>query len=138
VTATNELMVELARYRRELGLAPFPISNEAMPLLLPIGGKLRMLSRGAVHELVKAVFEKTADRIRLQGPEQEAKAQRIIQASTHWLRHTAGSHMANKAVDLRHVRDNLGHESLTTTSGYLHSSDDDRHRETEEKHKIAW
>jgi integrase len=38
VLATNELMVELARYRRELGLAPFPPQNESTPLLLPIGG----------------------------------------------------------------------------------------------------
>lgn len=46
--------------------------------------------------------------------------------------------MANSKVDLRHVRDNLGHESITTTSVYLHSSDDARHRETEELHRIKW
>lgn len=138
VPATNELMVELARYRRELGMSPFPLPNEVIPLLLPIGGKHRSMSRGAVHELVKAVFERTAERLRQRGPEAEAKAERVIQASAHWLRHTAGSHMANKAIDLRHVRDNLGHESLTTTSGYLHSTDDERHRETEDKHKIGW
>lgn len=44
--------------------------------------------------------------------------------------------MANHAVDLRHVRDNLGHESLNTTSGYLHSSNVEGHRDTEEKRKI--
>ena len=44
--------------------------------------------------------------------------------------------MANHAVDLRHVRDNLGNESLNTTSGYLHSSDVEGHRDTEEKRKI--
>lgn len=138
IPATNELMVELARYRREMGLTPFPLQGESTPLLLPIGGKHRSMSRGAVHELVKSVFEKTAERLKHRGSEMEAKAERVMQASAHWLRHTAGSHMANKTVDLRHVRDNLGHESLTTTSGYLHSSDDERHRETEEKHKIGW
>lgn len=138
VPATNELMVELSRYRRELGMSLMPVQNESTPLLLPIGGKHRALTRGAVHELVKGVFENAADRLRQRGPECEAKADRLIQASAHWLRHTAGSHMANKAVDLRHVRDNLGHESLTTTSGYLHSSDDERHRDTEDKHRIAW
>ncbi|MFC3110644.1 tyrosine-type recombinase/integrase, partial [Undibacterium arcticum] len=37
VPATNELMVELARYRREKGLASFPLAGDDVPLLLPIG-----------------------------------------------------------------------------------------------------
>ncbi|WP_415876995.1 tyrosine-type recombinase/integrase [Burkholderia ubonensis] len=53
-------------------------------------------------------------------------------------RHSAGSHMADGRLDLRIVRDNLGHASLTTTSQYLHADDDVRHRETEEKHRIGW
>jgi integrase/recombinase XerD len=138
VPATNELMVELARYRRELGMPPLPTSGDSTPLLLPIGGKCRAMTRGAVHELVKAVFEHAAVKLRARGPDSQSKADRLMLASAHWLRHTAGSHMANKEVDLRHVRDTLGHESLTTTSGYLHASDDERHRATEEKHKIDW
>ncbi|AXL48624.1 integrase family protein [Paraburkholderia caffeinilytica] len=46
--------------------------------------------------------------------------------------------MADRQVDLRLVRDNLGHASLTTTSQYLHFDDDRRHRETEEKRRIEW
>jgi site-specific recombinase XerD len=34
------------------------------------------------------------------------------------------------------VRDNLGHESLTTTRQYVHIVDDRRHHETDEKHRI--
>lgn len=138
VPATNELMVELARYRREKGLVALPSSGEHMPLLLPIGNQQRAMSRGAVHAIVKQVFEKTAANLRLRGEAFEALAKRLEAASAHWLRHTAGSHMANSDVDLRHVRDNLGHESISTTSGYLHSTDDVRHRETEERHKIKW
>ena len=138
VPATNELMVELARYRREKGLSPFPLHTEDIPLLLPIGTQQRHMTRGAVHALVKQVFSETANRLRLRGADFEPLAARVDVASAHWLRHTAGSHMANSNVDLRHVRDNLGHESISTTSGYLHSSDDMRHRETEERHKINW
>lgn len=43
--------------------------------------------------------------------------------------------MANNAVDLRHVRDNLGQESISTTSHYTHADGDARHRETQEHHK---
>ena len=138
VPATNELMVELARYRREKRLAPFPLPSEDIPLLLPIGDRKEPLTRGALHAIVKKVFENTAIRLRERGEQYQAIADRVEQASAHWLRHTAGSHMANSEVDLRHVRDNLGHESISTTSNYLHSSDDARHRETEARHKIKW
>jgi site-specific recombinase XerD len=138
VPATNELMVELARYRREKGLSSLPLSNEQLPLLLPIGQRTDQMTRGAVHAIVKKVFEKTAARLRAKGNPDDATAELIEQASAHWLRHTAGSHMANNEIDLRYVRDNLGHESISTTSHYLHSTDDIRHQETEDRHKIKW
>lgn len=138
VPATAELMVELARYRRETGLPPLPLPGDETPLLLPIGAKPRPLTRAAVHAIVKEVFRQAAQRLRHQGEDGACRADRLEQASAHWLRHTAGSHMTDQAMDLRHVRDNLGHESLTTTSGYLHTADDARHRETEEKHRIGW
>ena len=138
IPASDELMAELARYRRQLEMAPCPLAHEATPLLLPIAGRARPLTRGAVHAIVKQVFEQAADRFRLRGPDFDSHAERLLQASAHWLRHTAGSHMANSGVDLRHVRDNLGHESISTTSNYLHSSDDKRHAETQQKHRIDW
>ncbi|GAB3552060.1 hypothetical protein GCM10027343_37110 [Noviherbaspirillum agri] len=134
VPATNKLILELARYRREKGIAPTP--SEEIPLLLPIGTQHRHMTRGAVHALVKQVFLDTAHRLKTRGSDFELLAAGVEVASAHWLRHTAGSHMANRNVDLRHVRDNLGHESISTTSEYLHSSEDARHRETEERHKI--
>jgi site-specific recombinase XerD len=138
IPATDELMAELARYRRELGYPAYPVPSESTPLLLPIGGKARAMTRGGIHEILKDIFAKTSDRLRLRGGEHEAAAAHVLQASAHWLRHTAGSHMANNHVDLRHVRDNLGHESISTTNTYLHSSDDARHTETEAKHRLGW
>lgn len=138
IPATGELMVELARYRSELGMAPLPIQGEPTPLLLPIGMIKRPLGRGGIHEIVKSIFAATAQRLRKKGAQYAGDAMRLERASAHWLRHTAGSHMANNAVDLRHIRDNLGHQSLSTTNTYLHSSDDARHLDTEEKHRIDW
>jgi integrase/recombinase XerD len=137
VPATNELMAELARYRRAKRLPTLPSSGDDIPLLLPIGGRSEPIMRGAAHAIIKTVFKDTADRLRQQGETYYATAERVEQASAHWLRHTAGSHMANSEVDLRHVRDNLGHESISTTSNYLHSSDDVR-QDTELRHKIRW
>lgn len=56
----------------------------------------------------------------------------------HWLRHTAGTHMTDSHVDLRFVRDNLGHASLTTTSIYLHTEEDLRHAATQANHRLGW
>jgi site-specific recombinase XerD len=76
--------------------------------------------------------------LRARGDDHAQRANRLEQASAHWLRHSAGSHMADRQVDLRLVRDNLGHASLTTTSQYLYVDDDRRHRETDGKHRIDW
>ena len=64
-------------------------------------------------------------------------AERLRQASAHWLRHTTGSRMMDGQVDLQYVRDNLGHESISTTSQYLHA-DGDRHRATEAGLRLDW
>lgn len=137
IPVTSELLVELTRYRRENSLPPLPTTSESTPLLLPIGGKKRPLTRSGVHLIVKEVFKRAASRIRERGSEFEHQAALADEASAHWLRHTAGSRMAN-AMDLRHVRDNLGHSSISTTSHYLHSEDNKRHQETEEKHHLDW
>lgn len=137
VPVTNELMLELSLYRREMGLHPIPQEGEPIPLVMPIGGRREAMTRSAVHQILKQVFKNTADRIRLRGSDMTTAISRLEAASAHWLRHTAGSNMAER-MELRHVRDNLGHESLTTTNTYIHSEDDHRHRETESSHKLNW
>ncbi|MEM5439943.1 tyrosine-type recombinase/integrase [Paraburkholderia diazotrophica] len=152
VPATREMMTELTRYRQSLGMTALPSPHEATPLVLPIGSTSETsrdqaaksshrplpLTRAALHTIVKDVFAGAAGRLRARGAQFEARAALLEQASAHWLRHTAGSHMADRQVDLRLVRDNLGHASLSTTSLYLHADDDRRHHETDEKHRIDW
>lgn len=138
VPATDELIAELARYRRAHGLPPTPQMGEARPLVLPVIGREKALSRGALHLVIKEVFGMAAERLRARGPEWAAQADVLASASAHWLRHTAGSHMSDRQVDLRHVRDNFGHASIATTSIYLHTEDDARHQATQERHRIGW
>ncbi|MFL9989017.1 tyrosine-type recombinase/integrase [Paraburkholderia sediminicola] len=138
VPASDELIAELARYRRTHGLPPTPHPGEARPLLLPLIGHEKPLSRGAIHLIVKEVFRLAAKRLRARGPEWHARADLLASASAHWVRHTAGSHMSDQQVDLRFVRDNLGHTSLATTSIYLHAEDDARHQATQTRHRLGW
>ncbi|MBP0639894.1 tyrosine-type recombinase/integrase [Cupriavidus sp. AcVe19-6a] len=144
VPATDELIAELARYRRAHGLTPTPHPGETRPLLLSVIGREgrehrdKSLSRGALHLILKEVFGLAAARLRARGPEWAAQADILASASAHWLRHTAGSHMTDRQVDLRYVRDNFGHASISTTSGYLHSEEDARHEATQARHRIGW
>jgi integrase/recombinase XerD len=138
VPATAEMMAELSAYRRERGLPALPSEAEDTPLVLPIGQSRKPLTRAGLHRIVKQVFGGVSATLRERGAEFAQRANQLEQASAHWLRHSAGSHMADQQVDVRLVRDNLGHASLTTTSQYLHVDDDRRHRETDEKHRIGW
>ena len=138
VPATAEMMAELTRYRRAHDLSALPSPGEDTPVVPSVGAARKPLTRAALHRIIKDVFSSAASSLRASGEVNEERTNRLEQASAHWLRHSAGSHMADQQVDLRLVRDNLGHASLTTTSQYLHIDDDRRHRETEEKHQIRW
>ncbi|WP_082855028.1 tyrosine-type recombinase/integrase [Paraburkholderia phytofirmans] len=138
VPVSPELIIELSRYRAVNGLSQLPRHGEETPLVVPRGGKMRNLSRSALHDAVKGIFEGTAKWLRSRGPDYHGSAAELERASAHWLRHTAGSRMADGGVDLRLIRDNLGHVSLNTTSIYLHAEDDERHRQTVSRHQLDW
>lgn len=106
--------------------------------MLSIGRSRKPLTRAALHLIVKQIFRDAAKRLRQRGDTYIARADQLELASAHWLRHTAGSHMANNQIDLRLVRDSLGHESIATTNQYLHADDDARHTEIEKKHRMRW
>lgn len=78
-----------------------------------------MRSRG--HLIIKRVFENAAEHLQLTGKP-------TLRAA----------HVMDQQVDLRHVRDNLGHESITAPSQYLHADDDERHRATGSGVRLDW
>lgn len=137
IPATDELISELMRYRKANDLASLPREGDALPLLLPLIGGAKPMGRSAVHELVKSVFRDTATRLRALGPDHEAAAAHVEQASAHWIRHTAGTHQSDN-MDLKAVRDNLGHANIATTSIYVHTEDDARHDLTSREHRVGW
>ena len=139
VPATEELVAELIRYRSANALKPaLPHRGDNTPLLMPVIGPVQAMARSAVHELVKDVVRRTAERLRAKGdPKFEDAARNIEQASAHWMRHTAGTHQSDR-MDIKAVRDNLGHANVSTTSIYLHTEDNARHDATSAAHRIDW
>lgn len=62
-------------------------------------------------------------------PDHPALAQKLRQASPHWMRHTHATHALARGAELTTVRDNLRHASISTTSIYLHGDDVKRARQ---------
>jgi len=65
VPATDEVMMELARYREAYGLPPMPLPGEDRPIVPPIIGKEKPLSHGALHPVLKEIFAMAAGRLRV-------------------------------------------------------------------------
>ncbi|MFI3136222.1 MAG: site-specific integrase [Methylococcaceae bacterium] len=78
----------------------------------------------AIHKALKAFFSEVACFLR----EGDSEAlEKLARASTHWLRHTHGTHAVDMNSPLTVVRDNLGHSSIAITSQYVHADKDARH-----------
>ncbi|MCX5591779.1 tyrosine-type recombinase/integrase [Alcaligenes endophyticus] len=138
VPVSTELLSELQHYRLTHQLPPLPLPMENRPLLMPVGGGIKPITRAAVHTSIKQLAKAAAHALRQQDPNQEAQAHQLEQMSAHWLRHTAGSHMANQGVDIRIIRDTLGHASISTSNIYLHTEAEQRHQALEQYHRLDW
>ena len=85
-------------------------------------GRCLPWSASAVYKRVKAFMAHAART--LEGED----ATQLMRASTHWLRHTHGTHAlqgreGRAALGLQRVQNNLGHASPATTSAYLPGRD---------------
>lgn len=113
-------------------LDPDPLANDPET---PLISKLSLeapLSAARIYEILVAGFERCAREV---WATDRRAAERIREASTHWLRHTYGSHSAARGVPQDVLQANLGHESLATTSIYVRAEKARRHRAVREAFK---
>jgi integrase len=76
------------------------------------------ITAGRLYKVLKAFFSECADVLAMT----DAKgAERLAAASTHWLRHTHGTHAVAAGTPLDVLQQNLGHASLNTTTIYVTS-----------------
>lgn len=86
------------------------------------------ITAGRLWAVMKRFFRQVADLI---ADERPTTAEKLRKASPHWMRHTHATHALARGAELRSVRDNLRHASLSTTSIYVHTEDTKRARQLE-------
>jgi len=128
VPVSAQLMQDFGRYRQFHGLPAYPEVGDRHPLILSITGSAdHPLTSTNLYLMVKKCFAAAGAQLAAQQPHAAAT---LMQASTHWLRHTSATHQADAGNDLRHIQQNLRHASIETTSIYLHVEQDKRHQAT--------
>lgn len=128
VPLSGAVIAALARYRHHLGLDALPAPDEETPLVcrLSSAGRDKPMTRAQLYQIVKHILLGAADDIEAYDA---AGAATLRQASTHWLRHTAINHLADRVQDVRVVQRFARHANLSTTSAYLHYDEDAFHAE---------
>ena len=137
VPVGEDFIAERVRYRLAMGLPAQCAQLEDLPLVLPLRGEPRALSRMALHSMVKSIFERACERLRALGRADDAAA--LSAASAHWVRHTVGSDLINRRrLPVVMARDILGHGNISTTNTYSHTERDELHDATVLVHRLPW
>ncbi|MCO4759771.1 MAG: site-specific integrase [Oceanospirillaceae bacterium] len=141
VAVSHLLLKALKRYRRFLNLTDLPAPNEEVPLFV----RHRAAGRGRDAGLLNAnlgirqlreelndLFNHAANAAEKDGMSQDALEMR--QMTPHSIRHTGITHDINiNGRPLSHVQADAGHDSIDTTSQYLHTSRVERHESAASK-----
>ncbi|MGY6037001.1 tyrosine-type recombinase/integrase [Aeromonas sp. AE23HZ002T15] len=141
VAVSQALLDALKRYRTFLGLSPLPAPNEQTPLFIRHKAAAHGREQGELNanlgirqlrELVMAVLEQAANLAEQDGFAQDAAEMRSL--TPHSIRHTGITHDINlNGRPLSHVQADAGHDSIDTTSKYLHTGHNERHESANHK-----
>ena len=118
----------LDRYLAQRGL---PTTRTQWDLKTPLLGSLDEsggtgITATRLLAILKRFFGIAARQMENEHP---ALAEKLRQATTHWMRHTHATHALAAGAELVTVRDNLRHSSISTTSIYLHGDDAKRSKQ---------
>lgn len=115
----------LGHYLTERGMPSDPLQCDPQSPVLAHLSEPRPLSASRIYDILCDAFERCAQAVAAHDPR---AAQQIRKASTHWLRHSYGSHAVARGVPPDVVQATMGHESLATTSIYVRAEKSRRHR----------
>lgn len=116
---------EIRDYLKQRGLPSYfdflPHQAPLIPSLRDKTGRKHLTPAG-IHKILSAFFDQMLSDLEADGQAEKRLTSKLRNASTHWLRHSYGSYLANdKQVPLTYIRDELGHASISTTSLYLNT-----------------
>lgn len=141
VAVSQALLDALQRYRTFLGLSPLPTPSEQTPLFVRHKAAAHGREQGELNanlgirqlrDLVMAVLEHAAGLAEVDGFTQDAAEMRNL--TPHSIRHTGITHDINlNGRPLSHVQADAGHDSIDTTSKYLHTGNSERHESANHK-----
>lgn len=136
VAISNALLAALTHYRHHLGLSDHPSPRETHPLFIRHKAAGRGRESGVLsanlgirhlRDEVQHIIQLAADRAEREGFIDDAADMRHL--TVHNIRHTGITHDINlNHRPLSHVQADAGHESIDTTSQYLHTSQTERHQ----------
>ncbi len=141
VAVSGALLEALKRYRHVLGLTPLPAPGEMTPLFVRHKAAGHGREQGEINanlgirqlrELVNEVIHHGARLAEEGGLLSDAAEMRGLTA--HAIRHTGITHDINiNRRPLSHVQADAGHDSIDTTSRYLHTRQSERHESARDK-----
>lgn len=124
ISVSDAMLEALKRYRRSRGLPPLPAPGEANSLIHKNRGAGGVRSTRQIRRIVQQCFDRANAKMRAEGFEEEAD--RLAEATVHWLRHTGISEDV-KHRPREHVRDDAGHGSSAITDRYIDVERTERH-----------
>jgi site-specific recombinase XerD len=130
IAVSNEMLNALKRWRLHLGLTPLPSPADSTPLLPKTKGNGPITSKTYLRELVQRCFDNAVQRLRTANKIEEADT--LEKATVHWLRHTGISEDV-KTRPIEHVRDDAGHEDISTTGLYIDVEQHERYKSAKNK-----
>ncbi|BBB70167.1 hypothetical protein UNDYM_5914 (plasmid) [Undibacterium sp. YM2] len=132
IPITPELLGWIKRYRVLNGLTRLPSPGEKIALFFRSNGPSEdRLSDSVIYRTVTKTMRKAAAEADLR--EQFDISARLRDASTHWMRHTALTHQAQAGMNIVTIKANARHNSIATTSKYLHDEEKLRHKENRDQ-----
>jgi site-specific recombinase XerD len=130
ISVSDAMLSALKRYRLSRGLHPLPSPGESSPLIHKTRGKGGIASTRQIRGIVQICFDHAKEAMAKEGFPDDAE--RLANATVHWLRHTGISEDV-KHRPREHVRDDAGHGSSAITDRYIDVERAERHASARKK-----